>query len=132
MNKLQKIIFIEPQAPRKPAPGAVCNGCGVCCLLAPCPLGVVLSGRRRGACAALRWQDEQRQYRCGAMTDPANVLHGRLPRIISGWGPWLAPWLARLARRWIAAGVACDSSVELAVCDVQAASPTIQQGDETP
>ena len=43
------------------------NGCGVCCLLAPCPVGIVLSRRWRGSCAALRWVGAERRYRCGAL-----------------------------------------------------------------
>jgi hypothetical protein len=50
-----RIIKIHPDAPPKPAVGAPCNGCGVCCLAEPCPLGVILSRRLKGACVALRW-----------------------------------------------------------------------------
>jgi hypothetical protein len=80
-------IRIRPQAPDKPALGQACNGCGVCCMAEPCPLGALISLRRRGACKALRW-DEGR-YRCGA---------ARWPGL-----------LGALARRWIAAGRGCDS-----------------------
>lgn len=82
------ILRIEPGAPAKPAPGAPCNGCGVCCLGEPCPLGMLLSRRRRGACAMLRWRPQEGRYRCGAL--------GRLS------------WLDGLLRRWIAAGSGCD------------------------
>lgn len=97
------VIWIQPEAPPKPPVGAPCNGCGLCCLAEPCPLGMVLSGRRRGKCAALRWSAEQSIYRCGAVTEPAQVLGPR-------WA-WAAPWLGRLARRWIAAGVGCDAQL---------------------
>jgi hypothetical protein len=107
-----QIILIHPDAPSKPAPGAPCNGCGVCCLLEPCPLGVVLSRRRRGACVAVRWHDELLQYRCGALIEPVDVWQRVLPRPLLGLAPWLAPGLARLAQRWIAAGQGCDSTVE--------------------
>jgi hypothetical protein len=109
-----QIIHIQPQAARKPALGEPCNGCGVCCLVEPCPLGMALSGRRAGACTALRWQAGTLVYRCGAITDPESVLRQVLPR----WLRWLAPALAfllgRLARRWIAADKGCDSRLELA------------------
>lgn len=82
-------IFIHPQAPTKPRVGAACNGCGVCCLVEPCPLGMLLSRRRTGACVAVQWCDEVGQYRCAAAR-----------------GPW-----AILARRWIAVGVGCDSDL---------------------
>ena len=76
-----------------PAPGAPCNGCGVCCLAEPCPVGIVLSRRLRGPCEALRWEDGR--YRCGALT---RARH---------------PLVRRLLARWIAAGIGCDAALEL-------------------
>lgn len=99
-------ILVHHGAPPKPPLASPCNGCGVCCLAEPCPLGSVLSGRRTGACAALRWVDTESRYRCGALVAPREVL----PRPLA----WLAPLLRRLARRWIAAGSGCDSTVEVA------------------
>lgn len=113
MSKKQQVILIHPDAPSKPAPGRPCNGCGVCCLLEPCPLGVGLSGRRHGACTAVRWNAEARQYRCGALSTPADVLQHVLPGPLRRLAPVLAPGLARLAKRWIAVGKGCDSTVEL-------------------
>ena len=99
-----QVIHIHPAAPPQPAEGAPCNGCGVCCLSEPCPLGMVLSGRRRGACAALRWSDVTGRYQCGALTEPEAVLR-------PGWH-WASPLMRRLAPRWIAAGVGCDADLE--------------------
>lgn len=92
-----QIIRIHADAPLKPALGAGCNGCGVCCLAEPCPAGMLVSLRRRGACRALRWSDEERCYRCGLMQD----MSGRR-----------TPW-ARWVQRLIAAGAGCDSDAEL-------------------
>ena len=64
-------IHIHPAAPPKPALGAPCNGCGQCCLVEPCPLGMVVSGKRSGACSALRWSDAAGRYVCGLVADPA-------------------------------------------------------------
>ncbi|MFP8834889.1 hypothetical protein ACLIJR_11510 [Hydrogenophaga sp. XSHU_21] len=100
-----RVVHIHPEAPVKPALGAPCNGCGVCCLAEPCPLGQVISRRRRGACDALRWDGTLRVYRCGAVTAAAGVLGPR-------WG-FAAPVLSRLARRWIAAGAGCDAALEV-------------------
>lgn len=111
MPKFTVTIHIECEAPPKPGLGAPCNGCGVCCLMEPCPLGVLLSGRRRGACGALRWQPASRQYRCGAITRAQEVLRARLPTFAHGVVPLLAALLERLARRWVAAGVGCDCDV---------------------
>lgn len=111
---LSRLIHVQHGAPAKPAPGQPCNGCGVCCLYEPCPLGRLLSRRRRGACAALHWDAALAQYRCGALDRPAQVLHAALP----AGGRWAAPWLAaglrRLARRWIAAGQGCDCTLAVA------------------
>ena len=100
-----QIIHIHPEAPFKPALGAPCNGCGVCCLAEPCPLGQVISRKRSGACDALRWDAAQRLYRCGVLSDTEAVLGPR-------WR-WVAPLLRRLAARWIAAGVGCDASLQV-------------------
>jgi hypothetical protein len=102
-----QIIYLQPAAPLKPPEGAPCNGCGVCCLAEPCPLGILLSGKRVGACSALRWDERQQLYRCGALTDPVGVL----PRGLR----WLAAALRRLARRWIAAGIGCDAALSVHV-----------------
>lgn len=112
MPDLHHVIWIHPQARSKPAVGAPCNACGVCCLLEPCPLGVVLSGKRQGACAALRWLPQERQYRCGAVMAPKEVLQHALPRPLQAMARPLATVLAPLARRWIAAGQGCDSTVQ--------------------
>lgn len=104
-------IHIAREAPQKPAVGAPCNGCGVCCLLEPCPLGVVLSGRRSGACAALRWHPLGRHYRCGALTEAPEVLRERLPGFAHFALPTLAWLLARVGPRWVAVGVGCDCQV---------------------
>ena len=106
-------IPIHPLAPAKVAVGAACNGCGVCCLFAPCPLGIVLSRRRRGACDALRWDAVLVQYRCGAITAPQGVLTQSLPNALRGLAPVLAPVLRRVGLRWIAAGIGCDSNLEV-------------------
>jgi hypothetical protein len=75
----------------------------VCCAAEPCPVGVLVSGRRSGACAALSWNDDIGLYRCGLVADPRAVL----PRLPAA----LAPVMSRLARRWISAASGCDSSL---------------------
>lgn len=128
---MHRVILLHADAPDKPAEGQACNGCGICCLSELCPLGRLLSApwaglrparpprgtrkpgairrflenwQRRGACRALRWYDEERRYRCGALAEPRSLLPAALE--------WTAPLLARLARRYIAAGIGCDSSLQ--------------------
>jgi MinD superfamily P-loop ATPase len=96
-----RVIRIEPLAPPKPTLGTACNGCGVCCLAEPCPLGILVSRRRRGRCVALRWHEAEAQYRCGLLMAPVGM-----PKLGSGR---LSRWLAR---RWIAVGTGCDSTAE--------------------
>lgn len=104
MPASESFIAIHAAAPPKPAPGAPCNGCGVCCAALPCPLSRLLLGHRRGACPALQWLAAERRYVCGMVTDPAGFL------------PWLPPrWSAfagRRCARWIAAGAGCDCDIE--------------------
>lgn len=95
-----RVIHLHALAPAKPVLGAPCNGCGLCCAAEPCPLGVWLSRRRSGACAALRWSVADKRYLCGALAQPKH------------WLPWLPEaWARRLVRRWIAAGMACDAEL---------------------
>ena len=90
--------YLHPDAPPKPAVGEPCNGCGLCCLAGPCPLGIVLARQVRGPCALLRWSDEQQRYLCAAVSPPA-----------TGWASALR---AALARRWIASGQGCDAELQ--------------------
>jgi len=95
------VVWLHTQAPPKPPEGAPCNGCGLCCLAEPCPLGMLVSRRRTGPCTALRWSDADQRYRCGMVADPGGV---------TGLAhPWAVRALSALARRWIASGVGCDA-----------------------
>ncbi|MBV8618675.1 MAG: hypothetical protein JOY84_07430 [Curvibacter sp.] len=102
------VIEVHREAPDRPAFGQPCNGCGQCCLAEPCPLGMLVSRRRHGACAALCWHPGAAQYRCGLLEDPAALLGPRWRWLASR----LRPWLVRCIRRWIAAGAGCDARFE--------------------
>lgn len=82
-------VELRADAPPKPAFGAPCNGCGLCCAAETCPLGMILFRRRRGPCPALEWRDDR--YVCGVLAS----------RREGGWA-------ARAVSRWIAAGKGCD------------------------
>ena len=101
---MPRIIHIHADAPLKPAWGAACNGCDVCCLTEPCPVGMLVSRKRRGACSALVWSEPAARYHCGLLTDPQRSIRPA----------WLARLVGRFARRWIAAGIGCDSDLALA------------------
>ena len=116
------VIYMRLEAPAKPAQGEPCNGCGVCCLSEPCPLGVLLSGRRSGACTAVRWDEAALRYRCGAVEQPRSVLLPVLPGPMQFVAPVFAWLLQRTAKRWIAAGIGCDCSL------VVAAASAVQTG----
>jgi hypothetical protein len=91
---MEQIVRLHRSAPAKPPLGAPCNGCGVCCAAETCALGRVVFLRKRGPCPALAWDDAAGRYWCGLVKSP--------PRRLA--------WLAPLFTRWIAAGMACDSS----------------------
>ena len=99
-----QVIYVHPAAPAKPPEGTPCNGCGLCCLLEPCPLGMLVSRRRSGTCVALRWSDVDQRYFCGILSDPCGVT--------GLTQPWALRGLAALSRRWIAAGVGCDAPLQ--------------------
>ena len=95
-------IALHAAAPDKPGVGAPCNGCGLCCAIEPCPVGIVLFRRLRGACPALTWEEGGGRYVCGVLHEPSRFVLW-LP---AGWAKRLQPLLAR----WIAAGAGCDCS----------------------
>lgn len=113
MEKSTQIIYIEPLAPAKPAIGAPCNGCGICCVYEPCPLGILLSRSRTGTCAALRWSAQNQIYRCGAISNSNEVARNALPYLLRWATPLLTYVLQKIARRWIAAGIGCDFTLEI-------------------
>jgi len=104
-----RVIQIHPQAPLKPQEGQPCNGCGICCLAEPCPVGMLVSGRRHGACRAVQWSDEGQRYVCGMLVAPLPILGWRGDGAASRW---IGRLISRLSARWIAAGIGCDSSLE--------------------
>ncbi|NDD12286.1 MAG: hypothetical protein EB072_06490 [Betaproteobacteria bacterium] len=114
------MLQMDPAAPVKPVWGEPCNGCGVCCMSEPCPLGVWLTRQRQGPCGILRWEVLTSRYVCGALVEPELVAQMYLPKGMK----WLATVLHRLLRlmapRWIASGTGCDCSYE-----VQPVSPKI-------
>lgn len=71
----------------------------------PCPLGMLISRKRRGACHALRWDAVQLRYICGFIAMPGDVLPITQP--------WVLAQVQRLAYRWIASGIGCDADLQI-------------------
>ena len=65
-------------------------------------MGMLISRKRQGRCTALQWDEAQTRYVCGMVAQPDAY-------ITMNW-PWLNRLISRWARRWIAAGVGCDSN----------------------
>ena len=107
-----QVVHLHPRAAPKPPLGAPCNGCGLCCASEPCPLGVLISGRRRGACDALVWHEPTALYRCGALHDAPATLERVWPRVPGPIRSLAAALFTRAGARWIAAGKGCDCSLE--------------------
>lgn len=98
--KPARIITLQAVPPEKPALGAPCNGCGVCCALETCPAARLLFLQRHGPCRALEWNDAERRYHCGLLRHPEAHI-GWLPAVLRGAAQH---WAARA----IAAGIGCD------------------------
>jgi hypothetical protein len=88
---------------------------------------MVLSGRRDGACAALRWDGVMRVYQCGAISESQDVLREVLPAFARSLAPRLATVLRRAASRWVAVGIGCDSSLEVGVNEQSGAEKRVGQ-----
>ncbi len=129
------VAIIHPEAPAKPAFGAPCNGCGLCCLAEPCPVGMLVSRKRHGTCVALRWVEGDTlsagratsgaggasAYRCGLITAPHEHLPARLQQHWPALGRMLSSVLRRVAVRFISAGSGCDADLQ-----VEPARPSAQ------
>lgn len=121
---MHQVIHIHPDAPVKPPEGAPCNGCGVCCLAEPCPVGMLVSRRRRGTCAALVWSADAGRYHCGLMlaagseaVEAGAVASGAVGPVaaqaLTGWPRPVRALALRWVRRLISAGSGCDASLEV-------------------
>ena len=92
-------------------------------------MGALLTLRTSGPCQWLQWNAQQKVYRCGvlAATDPEASGEPKPGVSQAGtlrWAPsWMQSWphawarawrkrMHRAARRWIAAGTACDCSMD--------------------
>lgn len=98
------IIELHRVLPAKPSYGAVCNGCGLCCLTETCPVARAWLWQWKGACKALEWNDDLQRYFCGMVHSPSRYLRW-LPR-------GLAHWMRPVFARWISVESGCDADYE--------------------
>lgn len=94
------------QTPVKPEHGQACNGCGVCCFVAPCPAAVLFLGAdpEGGRCPALVREDDL--YRCGLVLRPTAFLPGA--KLIE-WTPEADANIAPFFRKNCGIGTHCDA-----------------------
>jgi hypothetical protein len=86
---------------RKPAHGAPCNRCGLCCVATKCALGQALFGGVTGPCPALK-QMTPREWSCGVV-----ALTGHFTAMDSNDPEWRE--MQRAAALLIRAGEGCDA-----------------------
>ena len=55
--------MLPPDIPEPPGEGAPCNGCGMCCVLALCPLAAMAKAKGP-PCEHLLWHKVERRFRC--------------------------------------------------------------------
>lgn len=69
--------FYAPKAllDKKPAHGAPCNRCGLCCVATVCPLGRHVLNQAAGPCPAL--QQDAEGASCGLVADPMRFARQR-------------------------------------------------------
>lgn len=99
-------MTIEPTlleaADRKPAFGAPCNGCGLCCLIEPCILAIeFLEAPAAARCPALEW--EEGRFWCGLLRTPHRYIDGLQGK------PWADEFLRETIMASGAFDVGCDS-----------------------
>ena len=92
-------------APAKPDYGSRCNGCGICCTVAPCPVAHVFLFLFRGKCRALLWQEDASRYACGMVVCPDRFVALIPERLRERSGKFFASR--------IAAGAGCDFAAEI-------------------
>lgn len=60
---------------RKPAEGADCTRCGLCCVAIPCGIGLMLGSPVNEPCQLLEWEDGK--SKCGALSRPGGEAFAR-------------------------------------------------------
>lgn len=87
--------------PSKPAYGAPCNGCGLCCRTIPCVLARDLIGAVEGPCPALEYEDDRAW--CGLLRTPHRHIPGLRDK------PWADGEIRKTLLATGAFGCGCDS-----------------------
>lgn len=98
----QPVRLKDGKAPKPRHGDPVCNGCGLCCLAEPCPLGQIIFGKQSGRCPAL--EDHGERFACGLVVDPAKYSPVRAAMV----GEAL---LREAAQHFTGTGLGCDAHV---------------------
>ncbi len=94
-------LQMEKDAPPRPKFGEPCNGCGLCCAYAPCPMAEFYLWQLKGWCRALEWHAGEKRYLCGLVAAPDRHI-------------WYIPrFLRNAAGRYFSRGVARGSGCDL-------------------
>ena len=68
-------------APTKPNFGEKCNDCGLCCIYTTCSITKLLLWKFNGNCPALQWNEQNRRYECGLLTNSKDYIFKKFPKI---------------------------------------------------
>lgn len=100
----------------KPAYGASCNSCGLCCFMSQCPVSELAFGRR-AVCPAIKPLDGG-GFGCGVMSEPSRYIS------MAGHSPEA---IGEAVRAILGAGQGCDAVHTDEDVAINRADPTMMQ-----
>ena len=89
---------------KKPLKGQPCNGCGLCCLMVPCPVADHFLNVSTGSCPALEFEDGR--YWCGILRNAHKHIPGMSEK------PWADEYFREMLMETGGWQGVCDSEDE--------------------